>query len=59
MSWLMGSRQRMQRTTFELSAMVFMSGLPPGAEVPRTSFTLRSFTFSAKISKDSRPKESA
>jgi hypothetical protein len=55
----MGSRQRMQRTTFELSGMIFMSGLPPGAEVPRTSLTLRSFTFSPKISKDSRPKESA
>jgi hypothetical protein len=55
----MGSRQRMQRTTFEPSGMVFMSGLPPGAEAPRTSFTLRFFTFSAKSSKDSRPKESA
>jgi hypothetical protein len=55
----MGSRQRMQRSTLEPSEMVFMSGLPAGAEGPRTSFTVRFFTFSAKISKYSRPKESA
>jgi hypothetical protein len=48
----MGSRQRMQRTTFEPSGMAFMSGFPPVAEMPRTFFTLRS-------SKDSRSKESS
>jgi hypothetical protein len=52
----MGARQRMQRATFERSGMVFISGLPAGAERPRTSFTLRFFTFSAKISKGFPPR---
>ena len=55
----MGSRQRMQRTTFEDSGMVFMSGLPPGAEVPRTSLTVRSFEFLRPNPENYRPKESA
>jgi hypothetical protein len=59
MSWLMGSRQRMQRTTFEDSGMVFMSGLLPGAEVPRTSLTVRSFNLLCRNPKNYRPKESA
>jgi hypothetical protein len=57
MGWLMGSRQRMQRTTLERSARVFMSGFPAG-EVPRTSFTVRSFNFLCPNPDDSRSKES-
>jgi hypothetical protein len=53
----MGSRQRMQRTTLKPSATVFMSGLPAGAEVPRTSFSVRSFTFLCSNPEDSRSKE--
>jgi hypothetical protein len=59
MGWLMGSRQRMQRTTLEPSGRVFMSGLPAGAEVPRTSFTVRSFSLLCENPEDSRSKESA
>jgi len=35
-----------------------MSGLPAGAEVPRTSFTVRSFNFLCPNPEDSRSKES-
>jgi hypothetical protein len=36
-----------------------MSGLPAGAEVPRTSFTVRSFSLLCENPEDSRSKESA
>jgi len=47
MGWLMGSRQRMQRTTLEASGRVFMSGFP-ASELPRTAFNVRTFNFSAQ-----------
>jgi hypothetical protein len=59
MGWLMGSRQRMQRATFKPSGRVFILGLPAEAKVPRTSFTVRLFSFLCPNPEDSRSKESA